>query len=194
MIDEGLGERQREVYRHVRRNFDSMMKETSVFLEMSSFERSITELFHFLRSSSCGSMLLQNLDGFDNCLMSHSTSTCCLFLLLGMKLERHLIEERQFKSARDAKDLTELGLEMLLHDGGKMRIPEKILNKTSKLTDEKMDEIRLHIVYGYEMVKGCVPRVVSQVVLNHHQRFKGGGYPPRVDHVTGEHMEAISGH
>jgi len=44
------------------------------------------------------------------------------------------------------------------------------------------------------MVKRRVPRVASQVVLNHHQRFKGGGYPPRVDHVTGEHMEAISGH
>ena len=136
VIDEGLGECQREVCHHVRRNFKSMMNETSVFLEMSSFQRSITELFHFLRSSSCGSMLLQKLDSFDNYLMSHSTNTCYLSLLLGMQLERYLIEERQFKSARDAKDLTELGLGMLLHDVGKMRIPEEILNKISKLTDE----------------------------------------------------------
>ena len=50
-------------------------------------------------------------------------------LLLGMKLERYLIDERIFKKPRDAKDLQLLGLGCLLHDVGKMRIPAEIFNK-----------------------------------------------------------------
>ena len=75
---------------------------------------------------------------------------------------------RWCKSARDAKDLQQLGLGLLLHDVGKMRIPTEILNKPGKLTTEEMDLMKLHPVYGHEMVKGRVPANVASVVLNHH--------------------------
>ena len=86
-------------------------------------------------SSFCSNVLLQKLDAFDNYLMSHSTNVCYLALLVGMKLDRYLIEQRQFKSAKDAKDLNLLGLGCLLHDVGKMQVPPAILNKPGKLDD-----------------------------------------------------------
>jgi HD-GYP domain-containing protein (c-di-GMP phosphodiesterase class II) len=125
--------------------------------------------------------------------MSHSTNVCYLALLLGMKLERYLIEERSFKSARDAKDLQLLGLGMLLHDVGKMRVPPEILHKPGKLTPEEMEEIKRHPIYGYEMVKGDVAPVAEQVVLNHHQRFDGHGYPARIDKATGQTLPPLAG-
>lgn len=193
LIDEGLGDRQRDVYLHVRRNFESIMGGAAVELDVHHFESSISDLFGFLKQSATGNVLLQKLDAFDNYLMSHSTNVCYLSLLLGMKVERYLIEERQFKSPRDAKDLQSLGLGCLLHDVGKMHIPTEILNKPGKLTPDEMRVMQLHPTYGFEMVKGRVPANVAQIVLNHHQRYCGGGYPARIDSRTGKELPPLEG-
>ena len=193
VIDEGLGERQREVYLHVRRNFETIMGGAAVQIDVQHFESSIAGLFDFLKKSSTGNVLLQKLDAFDNYLMSHSTNVCYLSLLLGMKVDRYLIEERQFKSARDAKDLQSLGLGCLLHDVGKIHIPMEILNKPGKLAPEEMQVMQLHPTHGFEMVKGRVPANASQIVLNHHQRYGGGGYPSRSDRRTGAVLPPLEG-
>lgn len=193
IIDEGLCDRQREVYHHVRRNFENLLRGATVDFDLSSFTVSISDLFEYLKGSPCGNLLLQKLDAFDNYLMSHSTNVCYLALLLGLKLDRYLIAERKHKAARDAKNLQELGLGCLLHDVGKMRIPAEILNKPGKLTSEEMELMKLHPVYGYEMVKGRVPPSASQVVLNHHQRWDGKGYPQRVDSQTGQPLPPMAG-
>ena len=193
LIDEGLSQRQREVYHHVRRNFEAVMQTPATELDISQFQGSIGELFDFLKQSSCGNLLLQKLDAFDNYLLSHSTNVCYLALLLGMKLERYLIEERTFKKPRDAKDLQLLGLGCLLHDVGKMRIPSEIFTKPGKLTTDEMTVMKMHTVYGHEMVKGRVPAAAASVVLNHHQRWNGTGYPVRIDAVTGEESPPLCG-
>jgi HD-GYP domain-containing protein (c-di-GMP phosphodiesterase class II) len=110
-----------------------------------------------------------------------------------MKLEQYLINERSFVTAKNAKDLQLLGLGCLLHDVGKMCIPLEILNKPAKLTAEEMAAMELHTIYGYEMVKGQIPATAAQIVLNHHQRFNGTGYPKRFDPVTKEQLPALSG-
>src|SRR4051794_28039957 len=99
VIDEGLGDHQREIYHHVRRNFERMMTGAVAETEFSHFYESIGDLFDFLKKSACGNVLLQKLDTFDNYLLSHSTNVCYLALLVGMQLERYLIQERSFKSA-----------------------------------------------------------------------------------------------
>ena len=175
------------------RNFEAIMGDAATELDLTHFQSSITGLFDFLKQSTCGNVLLQKLDAFDNYLMSHSTNVCYLALLLGMKLERYLIEQRIFKTARDAKDLQCLGLGCLLHDVGKMRIPGEILNKPGRLTATEMEVMKLHPVFGHEMVRGRVPAAASQVVLNHHQRYIGGSYPERIDNRTGEKLAPISG-
>jgi HD-GYP domain-containing protein (c-di-GMP phosphodiesterase class II) len=193
VIDEGLGEHQREVYQHVRRNFENVMNAPAAELDIGQFQNSIGGLFDFLKQSSCGNMLLQKLDAFDNYLMSHSTNVCYMAMLLGMKLERYLIDERIFKKARDAKDLQLLGLGCLLHDVGKMRIPIEIFNKPGRLTDEEMALMRMHTVYGHEMVVGRVPAAAAEIVLNHHQRWNGTGYPSRIDPTTDQELPPLSG-
>jgi len=193
IIDEGLGEHQRELYLHVRQNFEAIMRHSTVELDLVHLEASIGELFGFLKSSASSNVLLQKLDAFDNYLMSHSTNICYLALLLGMKLDRYLIDQRRHKTARQAKDLHLLGLGCLLHDIGKMRVPVEILHKPGKLTVAEMEEMRRHPLYGYEMVKGSVPAPAAQVVLNHHQRFDGSGYPSRINYLTGEELSPLAG-
>lgn len=193
LVDEELGDRQREVYTHVRRNFEAVMRNSSAELDLIHFQESVGNLFDFLKKSSGSNVLLQKLDAFDNYLMSHSTNICYLALLVGMKLERYLIDQRPFKSARDAKDLHLLGIGCLLHDIGKMAVPPAILNKPGRLTDEEMEQMRRHTVLGYEMVRDSLPAPAAQVVLNHHQRWDGSGYPARKEHSSGEEGTPPSG-
>ena len=193
LIDEGLSDHQRDVYVHVRRNFEAVMRDSTVELDLVNFQESIGALFGFIKGSPTSNILLQKLDSFDNYLMSHSTNICYLALLVGMKLDRYLIDQRRHKTAREAKDLHWLALGGLLHDVGKMRVSAEVLHKPGKLTDQEMEEMRRHTRYGYDMVKGRVPTAAAQVVLNHHQRFDGTGYPERIDCQTGEQLPALTG-
>ncbi len=71
-----------------------------------------------------------------------------------------------------------------LHDIGKIGIPDAILNKPGKLTEEEFDTIRQHPEIGGTIVgKIKVFRSVSDIVRHHHERFDGKGYP---DGLCGE--------
>jgi HD-GYP domain-containing protein (c-di-GMP phosphodiesterase class II) len=193
LIDEGLADHQREIYQRVRESFQSMLRGSTVEVSLSDFQSSIGGLFDFLKNHSGSNILLQKLDAFDNYLIAHSANVCYLALLLGMKLERYLIDQRQHKTPREAKDLHLLGLGCLLHDVGKMHIPRQILDKPGKLTPEERRMMQQHTVLGYKMVRGSVPAAAAQVVLNHHQRYDGKGYPARIDPATGEELLPLAG-
>lgn len=67
-----------------------------------------------------------------------------------------------------------------LHDVGKVGIPDAILNKPGKLTDEEFDIIKTHSTIGYDMLKvtkGHVLQAAATIALQHHERFDGRGYP-----------------
>jgi HD-GYP domain-containing protein (c-di-GMP phosphodiesterase class II) len=68
----------------------------------------------------------------------------------------------------------------LLHDIGKIGVPEAILNKPSRLTSEEFEKIKKHPQIGYNMLK-YIPyfrkNSILDVVLHHHEKFDGTGYP-----------------
>lgn len=83
-------------------------------------------------------------------------------------------------------DLRDLALGALLHDIGKVGIPDHILHKPGPLTDEEMTIIRRHPVIGAELLYGLpVVAAALPVVLHHHERWDGQGYP---DGLTGEEI------
>ena len=66
----------------------------------------------------------------------------------------------------------------LLHDIGKVVLPDSILFAERKLTNDEWEHIKLHPVHGaklVERIEGYGP--VAEIVLHHHERFSGGGYP-----------------
>ena len=66
----------------------------------------------------------------------------------------------------------------ILHDIGKLGIPDSILNKSDTLTNEEWKKIRSHPVIGFNLLKG-IPflQEASKFVLYHHERHDGKGYP-----------------
>ena len=74
--------------------------------------------------------------------------------------------------------LRELAIGGLLHDVGKLSVPDEILQKPSALTDEEYGEIKLHPERGARLVRELgFSAQVARLVLDHHERLDGGGYP-----------------
>lgn len=100
------------------------------------------------------------------------TAEHCLNVgLMAIALGRHIGVGR--------KHLELLGLCGMLHDVGKMRIDQEILNKPSKLTDEEFDHIKLHSTLGKEILQAdtTLPNEVIAAAYGHHERQDGKGYP-----------------
>ncbi len=72
----------------------------------------------------------------------------------------------------------------LLHDVGKLGIPESILFKPSRLTEEEYDIIKKHPQSGHDTLKNCdvfkEHHQILDIVLYHHERFDGSGYPMKL--------------
>ncbi|MFZ1997430.1 MAG: HD domain-containing phosphohydrolase, partial [Solirubrobacteraceae bacterium] len=78
--------------------------------------------------------------------------------------------------------LRQLALGGLLHDVGKLSVPNEILNKPGRLTDAEFAEIRRHPGAGRELLNelGGFPPLVLDLVESHHERLDGDGYPNHV--------------
>ncbi|HAC71390.1 MAG TPA: response regulator receiver protein, partial [Arcobacter skirrowii] len=78
----------------------------------------------------------------------------------------------------DEVDMLELASPM--HDIGKIAIPDAILNKPAKLTNEEFEIIKTHAQKGYDMLhisNRPLFKVASQIALTHHEKYDGTGYP-----------------
>ena len=74
--------------------------------------------------------------------------------------------------------LRELAIGGLMHDVGKLSVPDEILQKPGALTDDEFDVIKRHAEVGSELVKALgFSAEVARLVLDHHERLDGSGYP-----------------
>jgi hypothetical protein len=66
----------------------------------------------------------------------------------------------------------------ILHDMGKIGIPERMLNKPGRLTEEEYEQIKMHVEKGYNILKPLKPLAQSlDGILYHHEHYDGKGYP-----------------
>lgn len=83
------------------------------------------------------------------------------------------------KSGMSSEDVRKIGLAGLLHDIGKSQIPNEILNKAGKLTEEEFSLMKKHSLYGYNILKDKpdIAPGITRSVLQHHEKISGKGYP-----------------
>lgn len=80
----------------------------------------------------------------------------------------------------DGAELEEIAAAALLHDIGKIGIPESILNKPARLTPEEYAIVQGHSEIGYNALRGIKPLArVAEYLLYHHERYDGQGYPAK---------------
>lgn len=110
---------------------------------------------------------MQRIQMKDEYLFTHSVNVSLLCILIGRWLNL------------DDKVIRDLGVAGLLHDIGKVFIPNDILNKPGKLTEQEFAEMKKHTLLGYKLLvkDKVVLSNVSNAVLMHHERLDGSGYP-----------------
>ncbi len=86
----------------------------------------------------------------------------------------------QFIGMGSPSELREFALGSILHDVGKSKIVDDILNKPGKLTDDEFEIIKTHPRNGYELMAGQVSDVALDIILHHHEKYDGTGYPEKL--------------
>ena len=110
--------------------------------------------------------MLSNMRNLEDPIYSHSLNVALISRSIGKWLQL------------PKEDLNILTLAGLLHDIGKTQIPEAILNKPSRYTDEEFAQMKSHTLLGKKILndKGFDPRILY-AALQHHERSDGSGYP-----------------
>lgn len=110
--------------------------------------------------------MLQNMRQYDDLTYAHSLNVALICNVFAGWLDF---------SPADRELATTCGL---FHDIGKLTIPEIIIKKPSKLTDEEYNIIKTHPIEGYRILKNQdIDQHIKNSALMHHERCDGGGYP-----------------
>ncbi len=113
---------------------------------------------------------LARLKTVDDYTYMHSVAVCALMVALAKQLN---LDEQLTRQS---------GLAGLLHDMGKALMPEGILNKPGKLSNEEFAIVKRHPVQGHKALLegGSVGEIPLDVCLHHHEKINGTGYPDRL--------------
>lgn len=105
---------------------------------------------------------------FDYTTHTHSVNVC----VYGLSFAKHL-------GMSNTETLHELGTGLLLHDVGKAKVDQAILNKPGKLTPEEFEHMKSHPELGGMLLssRDDLPETAFIIATQHHERFDGAGYP-----------------
>lgn len=99
----------------------------------------------------------------------------------------HQLVQKTDSYQLDESDISLISTASALHDIGKIMIPEEILNKPGRLTEEEYATIKTHTTEGARILKGLaigqdepLVKVAHAICRWHHERWDGGGYPDRL--------------
>ena len=95
--------------------------------------------------------------------------------------------EKSFNTGEfeEQKTIEDIGVAATLHDIGKVGIPDEILNKPGKLTDEEYEIMKQHTIIGHQILENTYSDKISndileyakEITLHHHEKYDGTGYP-----------------
>lgn len=109
----------------------------------------------------------------------HLANCSYLSLLVGAHMSGYLQSERRTLPPKVAENTSQLGLGALLHDIGKVHMMDDLREKSILDPEAEWPEYQAHVQAGYEVVRENASVLAANVVLNHHQRFDGKGFPPK---------------
>lgn len=149
---------QRKLFQHI---------EEGTQIDLCSVKSLTTELIDTLFTDSDALMCAINIRKKDEYLLEHSFAVSMLMALFS----RYLGIEKTI--------IRELAIGAFLHDIGKIRTPDKILNKPGKLTTDEFGIMKLHVNHSIDIIKSIpgISKISLDVAGLHHEKLNGEGYP-----------------
>ena len=136
-------------------------------LKASSVRGTIQQMLNDLLFSSDILGNLTEIQGYDDYTFHHSVNATIIGLVLGLA------------SGYSENKLLEFGMGVLMHDIGKIKVPESILNKKTPLMAEEFEEIKRHSTIGFDILRKNkdFSTLSAHVAFQHHEKWDGTGYP-----------------
>ncbi|MFZ5642149.1 MAG: HD-GYP domain-containing protein [Bacillota bacterium] len=130
-------------------------------------ESTISDIIDQLLDNRKTVVNLVDIRTYDEYTFGHSVNVCVLSVMTGISMG--LTKQR----------LNALAMGTLMHDVGKILIPQEILNKPGALTPDEFEELKKHCFYGNKILKSgnILGALAASVALQHHERYNGQGYP-----------------
>lgn len=136
-------------------------------VNISEFENIIDGLLDNAKSGRGILSYMKLIEQKDEYTLQHSINVSITAMLMGKWLNY------------SEQDIKTLGTSAILHDIGKLFIPDSILNKSAKLNEAEFKIMKSHSMLGYNLLRDSNVKsdVILNAVLTHHERFNGNGYP-----------------
>lgn len=136
-------------------------------VDLSATDMVIDDISESIARNATALVSLARLKNQDDYTYMHSIAVCALMIALARQINL------------DPEAVREAGAAGLLHDIGKMAVPQAILNKPGKLSDDEFTAVRQHPQAGYDMLvqAGQIGEIAMDVCLHHHEKMDGSGYP-----------------
>lgn len=160
------------VYKQAMITIHSVMQnlQQSGSLDLAQMETAITPMVDSVLRNPAALACLMRMQKKGNYLYRHSLASTVWAAILG----------RQIGLSRD--DLNVIAVGAMLLDVGKTQLPDDLLDKPGKLTDEERQLVRQHVQFGLDILKKTdgVDSRVLEMVAHHHERYNGTGYPSKL--------------
>jgi HD-GYP domain-containing protein (c-di-GMP phosphodiesterase class II) len=158
---------------------DTAMVQSSVEMDFYVYKKAVMSVLDRLVESPHASVFVTELVGGDRPFVRHAGNVCVLSILMGLKLEFYLIRERVKLSPSAARDISGLGVGAMFHDIGMTRLDAQTLARWNETQDETDPAWQQHASIGFDLVKKDIDPAAAALVLHHHQKFDGSGFPRR---------------
>ena len=161
----------------VGRTMEKLLDPKFTELDFKVFAEAVRSLLTKLAEANTSTLLITDLTGAESPLSMHSGSVCFLSLLMGLKLQDYIVEQRPKVNFKVSKNVENLGVAAMLHDVGLLRIDPTVLERWKQTGDESDPLYRRHVEIGYKLIRGKVEPTAAATVLHHHQMYDGSGWP-----------------
>jgi HD-GYP domain-containing protein (c-di-GMP phosphodiesterase class II) len=165
------GEKARAVYSASRELVKRLLEDPKA-RNIRAAKSGIGKVVDLIMADDATARSLLTITDHDSYTYTHSVNVGFFSVLLAKALFRN----------SDSHDMRELGACFFLHDIGKVRIDPAILNKPGRLTEEEMKQMRSHPYQGFKLLSSAkqLTTECAVIVMHHHERFDGTGYPNRL--------------
>ncbi|MCC6320688.1 MAG: hypothetical protein IT438_04535 [Phycisphaerales bacterium] len=157
--------------------FDRVRRDVHADLDFGVFCPAVRSLVHRLVDDDGASVFIDAIVAAGDPLLTHGANVGMLSLLMGLKLDGYLVEQRARVSPRRAQNVENLGIGAVLSDVGMLHIDTAAASRWWSSYNEADPAWRRHVLLGFERVRGHIPATAAGVVLHHHQRMDGSGFP-----------------
>jgi HD-GYP domain-containing protein (c-di-GMP phosphodiesterase class II) len=177
-----LSPARQKIYTQIKQAVSATQRRTRPAIDYENYYSSTRDLITTILFQGQNPVYLDHLSRLGGDAIAHSTAVAQLSLMLGIKLENYIIQQRKRLPAHHAKEIVNLGVAAMMHDMGKMKLPEELqqYNSVNLPPEDKMDQWKSHTSEGYEMVRGGLEPSAAAAVMHHHQRWDGNGFPVTV--------------